>query len=410
MDRWALEEHQLRRFGALLETILPANEFYAQKLGDVPLPIESFEQFGRLPYTFKEELAGTPESGDLTRNLTFEPRQYARFHQTSGTRGRSMVVLDTAQSWDWWLECWQYVLDAAGIDAGDRAMLAFSFGPFIGFWSAHDALLRRGCLVVPGGGRDTLGRLELLRASRATALFCTPTYALRMAEVAAEHHIPLPSLPVRTIVVAGEPGGSIPAVRHRIEEAWEAELIDHAGATEVGPWGYGERETNCLRIIESEFIAEFLSVETGGPAAEGELAELVLTNLGRAACPVIRYRTGDLVRPRWPAEGPNRFVALEDGVLGRNDDMMIIRGVNIFPSSIEQILRGFPEIVEYRMTAYRQHELDQLAIQIEDRLNDPTRVADELKMRLGLKVEVNAVRLGTLPRFEAKGERFVDKR
>jgi phenylacetate-CoA ligase len=165
-----------------------------------------------------------------------------------------------------------------------------------------------------------------------------------------------------------------------------------------------------VHVLESEFIAEFLSAETGKPAAEGELAELVLTNLGRAGCPVIRYRTGDLVRPSWQQEGANRFVLLEGGVLGRADDMVIIRGVNVYPGSIEQILRSFPEVVEFRILARRTGEMDQLAIEIEDRLEQPDRVAKELRLRLGLKVDVSCVALGSLPRFEGKGKRFIDER
>ena len=169
--------------------------------------------------------------------------------------------------------------------------------------------------------------------------------------------------------MAGEPGGSVPAIRARIERAWGAAVVDHAGATEVGPWGFADAAGRGLHVNESEFIAEFVSVETGEPAREGELSHLILTSLGRVGAPVIRYRTGDLVRPTWPSESePNRFVLLDGGVLGRADDMMIIRGVNIFPSAVEQILHGFPEVVEYRLTACKRGALDELVIEVEDHL------------------------------------------
>jgi phenylacetate-CoA ligase len=187
-------------------------------------------------------------------------------------------------------------------------------------------------------------------------------------------------------------------------------VIDHSGASEVGPWGYADQERRGLHIAESEFLAEFLAVETDRPAKDGELSELVLTCLGRAGSPVIRYRTNDLVRPTWKAVGKNRFVLLEGGVLGRTDDMMIIRGVNIFPSSVEQILRSFPEIVEYRMIAHRRGEMDALTIEIEDELDSPRRIQEQLRLRLGLRIDVCCVPPGSLPRFEAKGKRFVDKR
>jgi phenylacetate-CoA ligase len=231
-----------------------------------------------------------------------------------------------------------------------------------------------------------------------------------MAEVAGEHHIDPAALGVRCIIVAGEPGGSLPAVRDRIEAAWHARVIDHAGATEVGPWGYADAERRGLHVAESEFIAEFLSPKTGAPAGDGELAELVLTTLNRSGCPVIRYRTGDLVRPTWNASGENRFVLLDGGVLGRADDMLVVRGVNIFPTSVEQILRSFPEVVEYRLTAVRVREMDELRVEIEDRLNQPERVAQELRLRLGLRIDVQCVSVGSLPRFEGKARRFIDQR
>jgi phenylacetate-CoA ligase len=342
--------------------------------------------------------------------LTYPLSRYVRYHHTSGTRGRPMPVLDTAADWQWWIDCWQFVLDAAEVTAEDRAVLAFSFGPFIGFWSAHDALAARGGMVIPSGGMRTLARVELIRRTRATALFCTPSYALRLAEVARENRIDPASLEVRKIIVAGEPGGSTPALREQIEQAWKALVIDHAGASEVGPWGYGDQRGRGLYVLETEFLAEFRSLASGGPAADGEMAELVLTTLGRFGSPVIRYRTGDIVRPRFTAEGVNHFTLLEGGVLGRADDMLIVRGVNVFPSSLEQIVRSFPEVVEFRVTATRQGSLDGLLVEIEDRLDNPDRVARDLQLRLGLKTEVRCVPLGSLPRFEGKGKRFHDQR
>ena len=410
LEAEALAEHQLSRLNYVLREILPHNSLFNQKLADISLPIDSLEALNQLPYTHKEDLIDSGSPHQLAANRTFPLEHYVRYHRTSGTRGRPLSILDTAEDWKWWINGWQYVLDAAEIDAGDRVMLAFSFGPFIGFWSAHDAVVARGSLVIPGGGMNTVARLDLLRSAKATALFCTPSYALHMAEIAEENQIDVAALEVRRLIVAGEPGGSIPTVRNRIETTWNAPVIDHAGATEVGPWGYSDSQRRGLHVNEAEFLAEFISLKTGQPAGESELAELVLTTLGRIGSPVIRYRTGDLVRPSWSSSGPCRFVMLEGGVLGRSDDMMIIRGVNVFPSSVEQILHGFPEMVEYRLTALKVGEMDTLSVEIEDRLNDPQRVARELALRLGLRVDVRCVPLGSLPRFEGKGRRFVDDR
>jgi phenylacetate-CoA ligase len=465
LPRPELERHQLSRLNALLDHILPANKFYAVKLAGIRRPVQSLAELRDWPLTTKEELlpeedgsqpsvggqpfvgvqpsgceaaspqakARIPEQAKAwapARHLTYPIERYLRFHQTSGTRGQPLVVPDDAEGWRDWVEGWQWVLDAAGLRAGERALLAFSFGPFVGFWSAFDAVLARGGMAIPGGGMSTAARLDLLRRCPVAAVFCTPSYALHMAETAAAQGIDLPGLGVRSIIVAGEPGGSIPATRARIESAWGATLIDHAGATEVGPWGYADAERRGLHVNEANFIAEFLSLDTGQPASEGELAELVLTNLGRPGTPVIRYRTGDLVRPvgvqpsgceastprtktgaSAPAEACTpTFVLLEGGVLGRADDMLIIRGVNVYPSAVEHVLRGFPEIAEFRLTAYRQGQLDELRIEIEDAQGDPQRVAAELLLRLGLRIEVQAVPSGTLPRFEAKARRFVDLR
>ncbi len=410
MPRAELEAHQLVRLNDLLAEILPQNRFYARHLKDNSLPLKSLADLAQLPFTLKDQLCDDNSDNGFTANLTFDIERYSRFHRTSGTRGRPMTVLDTLADWQWWVDTWQFVLDSAQIETSDRLLLAFSFGPFIGFWSAFDAAVNRGALCIPTGGLTTLARLELIRTTSANVLFCTPSYALHMAEVGSKNRIDVADFPIDRIVVAGEPGGSIPEIKSRIESQWQARVVDHSGASEVGPWGFSDPAARGLYINESEFIAEFISIEHGGPAIEGELSELVITNLGRLGSPVIRYRSGDLVRPSWNDDPRCRFVLLEGGVLGRSDDMMIIRGVNIFPSSIEQILRGFPEVVEYRMIACKAGQMDQLRIEVEDSMNDPTRIANALQVRLGLRVEISCVPIGSLPRFELKGQRFVDER
>ncbi|MEQ8836863.1 MAG: phenylacetate--CoA ligase family protein, partial [Lacipirellulaceae bacterium] len=267
LTRNALEKHQLTRLNELLAAILPTNKFYAEKLRDIQLPLRSLDEFFKLPMTVKDELASEKKSREkkqgeeLARpeNLTWPLQQYVHFHQTSGTHGKPLGVFDTSEDWQWWIDCWQYVLDAAEVTSEDRAFLAFSFGPFIGFWSAHDALVARGALVVPGGGMKTLARLDLMQRTAATLLLCTPTYAMHLVEVAEEHKINLAKFAVNKIIVAGEPGGSVANVRERIETAWDARLIDHGGASEIGPWGYGDTQGRGLHVLESEFLAEFVS-------------------------------------------------------------------------------------------------------------------------------------------------------
>jgi phenylacetate-CoA ligase len=410
LDRAALEALQLEKLNHLLSAVLADNAFYQRKLAGCPQQLTSIAELSAFPITTKEELQPAAADEPFAANLTWRPDQYVRFHHTSGTRGQPLVVLDSAADWQWWIDAWQFVLDSAQVTPSDRALLAFSFGPFIGFWSAFDALVARGALAIPGGGLGSHARLELCRSAGVTTLLCTPTYALRLAEVAEQHGINLAELPVEKIIVAGEPGGSIPATRGRIESAWNARVIDHAGATEVGPWGFADADGRGLYINEAYFIAEFVSLETGEAAKAGEPSHLVLTTLGRSGAPVIRYRTGDVVRPKWPAGGTNGFVLLEGGILGRADDMLIVRGMNIYPTAIEQIVHSFPEVVEYRMIARRRGTLDELVIEVEDHLQEPARIAAELRVKLGLEIEVRVVPALSLPRFEGKGRRFFDER
>lgn len=409
-DRPTLEADQIRRLNALLDAVVPSSGLYKKKLGPVAPRLERIAEIGSLPTTSKDELVAAATAGEW---LTRPAAEYVRFHQTSGTRGAPVAVPDTAEDWRWWMGAWRHTLDAAQIAPGDRAMLAFSFGPFVGFWSAFDALVERGVQAIPGGGMTSASRLDLIERAGANRLFCTPSYALHLADEGAKRDIDVAALPIETVIVAGEPGGSLPATRERIGAAWGARVVDHAGATEVGPWGFGDDLWNDppgLRVIESEFIAEFLSVETGQPAAPGELAEMVLTNLGRVGAPVIRYRTGDLVRPEWTTEGPCRFVRLAGGVVGRADDMLVVRGVNVFPSSIEEVMRRLPDIAEWRLVAERRGSMDELVVEVEDRTGDVGGVGDEIQLRLGLRVEVRAVEWGSLPRSEHKSRRLIDHR
>ena len=406
--RSEIEQYQLQRLNQLLVKILPTNNFYREKLGADNLQLNDLSELTNLPFTTKHELISNLSDSNSTANLSYAAEQYVRFHRTSGTTGSPLVILDTATDWQWWIDTWQYVLDAAGITEQDRAFLAFSFGPFIGFWSAHDAIVARGAMSIPGGGLRSLARLELIESSGATLLFSTPTYALHLAEVAKNQGINLRNNTVTKIIVAGEPGGSVAAIRTRIEDAWGATLFDHAGASEIGPWGFTSVDRTGIHVCEAEFIAEFMNVETNLPAKAGELSELVLTTLGRFGCPVIRYRTGDRVIHEF--QESNSFVHLAGGVLGRADDMLVIRGVNIFPAALDEIMRSFDEVIEYRITATRNGELDQLSIEVEDTTNDAQRITAAIETCLGLHVPVACVAASSLPRFEGKAKRFIDLR
>jgi phenylacetate-CoA ligase len=422
LTRPELARLQAERLNALLAEILPANRFYASKFADAGIDasdIRTPADLARLPFTTKAELLadqdGHPPYGQA---LTYPVADYRRYHQTSGTKGRPLRWLDTAQSWEWALHCWETIYRIVSVTARDRLFFAFSFGPFLGFWTAFDAAARLGCLCLPGGGMGSAARLRFLLDNEATVVLCTPTYALHLAEVARQHGIRLtrstPGRGVRALIVAGEPGGSIPATRIRIEEAWGARVFDHSGLTEVGPVAIECPENPAgLHLLEADYIAEVIDPESGRAAPAGQVGELVLTNLGRWGSPVLRYRTGDLVRldPE-PCPCGRCFARLGGGILGRTDDMIQVRGNNLYPSALEALIRRFREVAEYRVQVDQSDHLASLRIEVEPLNADAgpdlaERVGRAIREELLFRADVVAVTPGSLPRFEAKARRVV---
>jgi len=417
LDREDLEQVQLEKFRAALAPVLETNAFYREKLNDAGVSdvndLANFEDYCVLPFTTKYELSqdqgANPPYGT---NLTFPVEQYTRIHQTSGTTGSPLRWLDTRESWQWMGACWESVYQAADVVESDRVFFAFSFGMFIGFWSAVEGAGRVGSMVIPGGGMGSDQRLKSMFAHEATVLVCTPTYALHLAEVANNEGLDIRNSSVRLTIHAGEPGASLPATKARIEEAWGAESFDHAGATEVGAWGFECRAHDGMHLNEAEYIAEVLDPESSQPAEEGEL---VISNLGRIGMPVVRYRTGDLVRRTTDVCGCGRtFARLKGGVIGRMDDVLIVRGVNVYPSVIENTVRGFSEVVEFAIDVWPRGELDELEVRVE--LNTPhvneivDKLAAELRHVLGIRAGVKPVPENALPRFELKARRVNDHR
>ncbi|MFQ5659518.1 MAG: phenylacetate--CoA ligase family protein [Gammaproteobacteria bacterium] len=415
LPRQQLQQLQLAKLQKMLAEIDGKNAFYTKKFrqaGFKPEDLRSKEDISLLPFTIKTEFAEAQEADGFACNLTYPMSAYTRLHQTSGTTGAPLRVFDTADSWDWWGRCWAHVFAGAGVTADDRVFCAFSFGPFIGFWAAVGGARLIGALLVPGGGRSSIDRLHLMRETQCTVLCSTPSYALHLLEVANEHDFDLGDLKIHTTIHAGEPGANIPAVKQRIESSWGAKCHDHSGASEIGAYGFETRERpNGLYIIESEFIAEIINPENGAPVAFGEEGELVLTNLGRWGFPVIRYRTGDIVRPVATQESDRTFLYLDGGIIGRSDDMTTVRGVNIFPSAIDNFIRKFDEIIEYRTTVNKQGSMDELTIEIEiadsvDQTAVQEKLLDVIKTTLGLRPNIEIVDAGALPRFELKARRF----
>ena len=409
---------QAERLDSMIAGIIRTNSFYRSKFEQAGFGVDrlpSHADLEQLPFTTKQELTEDHhQHPPFGTNLTFPLSSYTRVHQTSGTMGSPLKWLDTAESWSWWLECWKQVYEAAGVGPGDRVFFPFSFGPFIGFWSAFEAGCRAGAMCLAGGGFNTAQRLEMILENRSTVVVCTPTYALRLLEAAGESRIDLAASDVRVTIHAGEPGASVPSVKSRIESGWGARCVDHTGATELGAWGYSCGQGLNVHVIEDEFIPEVIDPETGEAAAvvnSTQTGELVMTNLGRLGSPLIRYRTGDLVElvhDRCECGRTTRFI--RGGVLARADGMLVVRGVNVFPSAIENIIREFAAIDEFEVEVASEREMQELVVKIEvkDASTDETSnaLATQIHRRLALRPRVVPVALGSLPRYEMKARRF----
>ncbi len=398
----AIRAEQLGLLRRRLPEIQAANPFYRERLH----PVTSWEDFQRLPLIDKAEIvadqaAHPPFGSNLSRPLA----EYTRLHQTSGSGGtRPLRWLDTAESWEWWERIWaEYVFPAAGVGPRDRVFCAFSFGPFIGFWSAFCGAERLGALVISGGAMNTEQRARAILELGVTALCCTPTYALRLAEVGQELGLDLRSSAVRSVICAGEPGASIPATRQLIESAFGAHVYDHSGMTELGPTGFGCSGGGGIHLVQSEFIFEV--------SQEGEL---IATNLGRWGSPLIRYRTGDRVElTQEPCACGSQFAKLAGGIRGRLDDMITVRGVNLYPSQVEEIVRGHPEVIEFLIEHRTVRQMDEVEVQVElvgelvgGEAALVERLTAELRLALGARIACRAVPKGTLPREELKSKRL----
>lgn len=422
-NREAIEAAQLEKLNQLISIQVSSNPFYSDKIStaDLTLPFSGLTGFtNTFPFTSKDELIEDQKKNPpFGSNLTYPLESYTRFSQTSGTTGIPMRWLDTPESWQWMLDNWKLVFRSVEAKPEDVIFFAFSFGPFLGFWTAFEAAQQLGCLSITSGGMSSVARLHSILDNGVTILCCTPTYAIRLAEVAREEKLDLTKTSVRAIIAAGEPGSSIPATRRRIEQLWPgARVVDHHGMTEIGPVTYEcPKRRGVLHVIESAFIPEINDPNTNKLVAVGEVGELVLTNLGRIGSPLLRYRTGDMVKNsgNTQCECGTYNLALEGGILGRTDDMVFIRGVNVYPSAIEKVIRTFPEIVEYQVEVNTQATLSELdvTVELEPQNQNATELTKTLEKAFGvslsLRIPVKIADPGSLPRFEMKAKRWVKR-
>lgn len=429
MDREELRDLQLTRFREQLRHVYENSPFYRGKLdaaGIEPDDIQSFEDIRKVPTTQKGELRDAQgvdpfPYGDL---LATDLDEVTEYHQTSGTTGEPVRQADSWQDWEWWSDCWATVLWAQGIRPGDRVFFPFSYNVFVAFWAAHYACERIGAEVVPGGNLSSAQRVRKMREVDVTAFMSTPTYALRLAEVAREEGFEPEDFAVDTIVCAGEPGASVPGTKSRIEEAWGADVYDHAGATEAGAWGFScDGDSVGLHLNEAQFLIEVLD-EDGDPVDPGETGEIVITPLNRTAQPYIRFELRDEIGLRESADACDcgrSFRFAEGGVLGRLDDLTKVNGVLLAPTAIEDVVRSYRGVSDEYEVIIDSHEekedLDVVTVVAEESPDadlSPEAASDELQKKLkqttSITCRVNIVSYETLDRPELKADRLDDRR
>ena len=425
LSREELEAVQFERLTELVNGLVSGNSFWKERFAqvgwrtsvDLVAGLNSLAALSQLPACDKRDfVADQDENQPYGTNLSESLAGYTRLHQTSGTTGRPLRWLDTPAAWANLLDAWSQIFRIAGVTAEDRFAFPFSFGPFIGFWAAFEGAVASGHLCLPGGGMSSSARLRLIEDNQATVLCCTPTYALRLAEVAREGAINLAQGSVRMLIVAGEPGGSVPGVREEIEAAWGARVIDHWGMTELGPIAVECVEgPGGMHVLESECVAEVVDPDTLEAVPAGVQGELLVTTLRRTGSPVLRYRTGDLViADPDPCPCGRSLLRLKGGILGRADDMITVRGNNVFPSSIEAVIRRVNGVAEFRVVIESESVLDRFSVEIEPVVGaavDEVLAGVEAGIRetFNFQAKVSAVDPGQLPRFELKGRRFVRK-
>ena len=399
------------------ESVLPQNAFYLRKLrigaGDVSKSWIK-DNFDSFEFTSKLELQNSQSSYPPYGDFHYlDNAQYNRFHQTSGSSGSPLLFLDSKDGWEWLLNNWLKIFALAGIEKDDRLFFPFSFGPFLGFWTAFEAACKAGCLSFPGGGMSSEARLALIQNQKINVVFTTPSYALRLGEVARSQGINLQDMGLKKLVLAGEPGANIPATRLRIEKDWGPIVVDHHGMTETGPVTVECSATpGLLHIIDHAFIAEVIDPNTQKKLSFGSIGELVLSSIGRAGCPLLRYRTGDIVQLNHQKCACGfKGQSLMGGILSRADEMIFLKGNNIYPSALQNKLHSIERIVDFRITFYKTEANPQLLFEVETLQTDSESITDTIEKMIQtaflFKPVIKIVPNGTLPRQEMKSKRFI---
>jgi phenylacetate-CoA ligase len=428
LPREQLGELQRRKFREHLAYAYEHSPFYRRKLDDAgvhPDEVETFADIREVPTTTKAELreaqGGEGLYGDL---LAADPLEVTEYHQTSGTTGDPVRQADSARDWEWWADSWATVLWAAGIRPDDRVFFPFSYNVFVAFWASHYACERIGAEVVPGGNLSSAQRVRKLDELDATVFMSTPTYSLRLAEVAEEEGFDPRELAVERIVCAGEPGASVAGTKERIESRWDAAVFDHAGATEGGAWGFScGADRLGLHVNEPNYLVEVLD-DDGEPVDPGEVGTVVVTPLDRRAQPYVRFELNDRMElgdRDCPCGRTLRFAP--GGVLGRADDLTKINGVLFAPTAVEDVVRSTDAVADEFRLYIEPHERKDIDVPrlVVERAPDAggadsrdgavlEELGRELKQTTNLTFDVELREHGSLERFDLKADRVEDRR
>ncbi len=422
LSREELEEIQERRLKALVNTVYEYSPFYRRRFKDAgvhPSEIKSLDDLSKLPFTKKQDLRDNYPFGTFCVPLS----QVVRFHASSGTTGKPTVVGYTANDIRNWVESLCRALVSCGVSSEDIMQIAYGYGLFTGGLGFHYAAERLGSTVVPISAGNTARQVELMKDLGTTVIACTPSYMLYLSEYAEEMGVDIANdTNLRAGIFGAEPWSE--ETRKRIEDKTGILAYDVYGTSELsGPLFTECTERNGVHIWADMFITEIVDPETGEQVGEGEKGELVVTTISKEALPLVRWRTGDITYMESDKCGCGRTHPRIMRTLGRADDMLIVRGVNVFPSQIEHVLLQIPEVGEHYMIILdrRDDGLDEMTIQVElsdrvsidttsDILNLEKKIAERLKSVLNVWAKVEVVNPGTLQRFEGKAKRVIDKR
>ena len=422
-----IKELQLKKFKRIVEWGYNNSPFYKRHYkaaGFEPGDIKTFDDIKKVPKIEKGMLRDVQQNdpfpyGDM---LAVPREKISVFRQTSGTTGTPVYQGDTWQDWEWWAESWCYIMYAQGYRDTDRVFIPFGYNIFVAFWAMHYGSEKLGCETIPGGVLDTDARILKLKELKCTGMGATPTYILGMADRAHKLGIdPAKDLNIQRITVAGEPGGSVPNTKKRMQDLWGCKVYDHIGATEIGAWSYEcTEQPGALHINEALFLVEIEDIDTGEIITEpGKRGKMIITALDRIGKPCIRFDSKDVIE--WSAKDCDcgrTYRMIEGGVVGRSDDITKVKGVLLAPTAIEEAVRSIPELgYEYEVVVTKNGDLDDIALKIEIKEGKESQqeqilanLKDQLRVKTNLGYKISVHPYGSLPRYDVKAKRFKDLR